>query len=312
MSASSEIIKSLISPPGDTILEHIDFIGMTQAELAERMGRPKEKINDVIKGREPITMTTAHQLEKVLGIPASFWVNREKTYRLALYDLEHKKELESQSSWLNSFPINNMKKLGWICDSKETSCLVDSLLKFFGIASSREWENIYLNEEATTTFNQSLAYTYNPFAISAWLRKGELQSREIVTNEFDKVKFKEKLEGIRLKESKSQNFSFERLQKICAECGVVLVQTPNIAKAPIKAAARWVHKKPVIQLSDKFKSDNEFWLTFFHEVAHILLHGKKEIFLEAIDGISVNEVKESEATAYATKQVQKMKGSERY
>lgn len=312
MNTSIELARSIVSPPGDSILEHIEFIGMTQAELAERMGRPKEKINDIIKGREPITMVTAHQLEKVLGIPASFWINREKTYRLALYQLEHRKELESQSSWLNSFPINNMKKLGWINDSKETFSLVDNLLKFFGIASPKEWENIYLNQEAIGTFNQTLAYTYNPYAISVWLRKGELQSKEIVTDQFDKIKFKEKLEGIRLKDGKSQNFSFERLQKICAESGVALVQTPNIAKAPIKAAARWIHKKPVIQLSNKFHSDNEFWMIFFHEVAHILLHGKKEIFLEATEGFTVNEAKEAEATQYAVKLMQRVKGSKHY
>ena len=57
-----EIARSLLSPPGDTIQEHIDFIGMSQAELAERMGRPREKINDLIKGREPITTVTAFQL----------------------------------------------------------------------------------------------------------------------------------------------------------------------------------------------------------------------------------------------------------
>ena len=38
-----QIAKSLLSPPGDTIQEHLDFIGMSQAELAERMGRAKEK-----------------------------------------------------------------------------------------------------------------------------------------------------------------------------------------------------------------------------------------------------------------------------
>lgn len=44
MTTTLEIAKSLLTPPGDTIQEHIDFIGMSQAELAERMGRPKEKL----------------------------------------------------------------------------------------------------------------------------------------------------------------------------------------------------------------------------------------------------------------------------
>lgn len=88
MATALELAKSLISPPGDTLQEHIDFIGMSQAELAERMGRPKEKINDIINGKEPITTETAFQLEKALGIPISFWQKRENKYRKELYELQ--------------------------------------------------------------------------------------------------------------------------------------------------------------------------------------------------------------------------------
>jgi HTH-type transcriptional regulator / antitoxin HigA len=31
------------------------------------------------------------------------------------------------------------------------------------------------------------------------------------------------------------------------------------------------------------KNNNQFWFTFFHEVGHLLLHGKKEVFLEQIE-----------------------------
>ncbi|MEZ4800082.1 MAG: hypothetical protein R2809_09975 [Flavobacteriales bacterium] len=92
MGTTLELAKSLLSPPGDTIQEHIDFIGMSQAELAQRMGRPKEKINDIIKGREPITTVTAFQLEMVLGIPASFWINSEMSYRQELFELNQEFE----------------------------------------------------------------------------------------------------------------------------------------------------------------------------------------------------------------------------
>lgn len=95
MTTDLELARLFLSPPGDTIQENIDFIGMTQAELAERMGRPKEKINDLIKGREQLTMTTAFQLEKVLGISASFWLNRENEYRKRLYQIQQQVELET-------------------------------------------------------------------------------------------------------------------------------------------------------------------------------------------------------------------------
>ena len=73
--------RELLSKPGDTILETIEHIKMSQVELAERMGKTPSKINDLISGKEPITRVTAFQLEKVLGIDAQFWLNREMLYR---------------------------------------------------------------------------------------------------------------------------------------------------------------------------------------------------------------------------------------
>lgn len=301
MATTLEIAKSLLSPPGDSIQEHIDFIGMSQAELAERMGRPKEKINDVIKGREPITTATAFQLEKVLGIPASFWLNREKTYRTELYELQQQEELAKKKDWLVGFPLNEMRKLGWIPDTKEKHELVDSLLKFFGVASTEEWDRIYIDDEVSVAFRVSLAHTNNPKAIAAWLRKGELQSKGIELAEFDKRKFKEALKEIKeIAYLMPKDFTTQ-LQNICAQCGVIVVFTPNLPKAPISGATRWFHNKPIIQVSGRFKTNDHFWFTFFHETAHIILHGKKDIFLENVEGTEIDQAKEEEANEFASK-----------
>jgi HTH-type transcriptional regulator / antitoxin HigA len=301
LATTLEIAKSLISPPGDTIQEHIDFIGMSQAELAERMGRPKEKINDIIKGREPITTATAFQLDKVLGIPASFWLNRENTYRRELYELQQQEEFESQKDWLAAFPVNEMRKLGWLPNTREKHILVDSLLKFFGIASTEEWEAIYAAEEVSVSFRVSLAHTQSPHAISAWLRMGELQAKDLKIEPFDKRKFKESLSDIKeLAFLMPRDFAAQ-LQNICAQCGVAVVYTPKLPSAPISGATRWFHNKPIIQLSGRFKTNDHFWFTFFHEAAHIILHGKKDVFLENVTGTPIDQQKEEEANAFAAK-----------
>jgi addiction module HigA family antidote len=87
MDTLHEIQKSLLSPPGDTIQETLEARGMTQAELAEKIGLPKEKLNNIIKGREPLSTETVYQFEKVLGIPLGFWINREKEYRRKLNEM---------------------------------------------------------------------------------------------------------------------------------------------------------------------------------------------------------------------------------
>jgi HTH-type transcriptional regulator / antitoxin HigA len=301
MATTLEIAKSLLSPPGDTIQEHIEFIGMSQAELAERMGRPKEKINDIIKGREPITTSTAFQLEKVLGIPASFWLNRENTYRKELYELVQQEELEKEKDWLSAFPLNEMKKLGWLPDTKEKHVLVDNLLKFFCVASTIEWERIYLEQLVSVAFRVSLAHTKSPHAIAVWLRRGEIQASEIDIEAFDKKKFRDALTEVKeLAFIMPSDFTIQ-LKNICSKCGVALVFTKNLPKAPISGATRWFHNKPIIQLSGRFKTNDHFWFTFFHEAAHIILHGKKDIFLENVEGTAVDQDKEEEANVFAAK-----------
>ena len=95
MKQEQNINRELLSPPGDTIQETIETINMSQAELALRMGRPKEKLNQLISGKEPLTRKTALQLERVLGIPVNFWINRENAYREELMRIEQDEYLQN-------------------------------------------------------------------------------------------------------------------------------------------------------------------------------------------------------------------------
>lgn len=84
MTIKSNSTKGLLSPPGDTIQETLIYLGISGIELAEKSNLSIQCINDLIIGIEPINNQIAVQLEKVLKIPASFWINREREYRLVL------------------------------------------------------------------------------------------------------------------------------------------------------------------------------------------------------------------------------------
>jgi len=86
MDKDKKLTKSFISPPGDTLKEHLDFIGMQPAELAQKMNVSEEKLQGLISGREPVSAEIASKLESVLDITAAFWLNREKQYRQELND----------------------------------------------------------------------------------------------------------------------------------------------------------------------------------------------------------------------------------
>lgn len=303
MSRDYNIRKELLSPPGDTIQETIDKLGMNQYELAERLGKNVKNVNQIIKGKEPITTDTAIALEKVLGIPADFWLERERQYRRELSEIIFDEYLEKSKEWIKKFPTNEMTRLGWIPKVNDSIELIKVVLKYFSIASPDQWEQIYILDANSVSFRMSLKHTNEPQAISAWLRKGELDARELKLKEFSKNDFKNSLDEIKSISYKHPANFKERLQEICAETGVALVYTPNLPKATISGAARWIFNTtvPLIQLSGRYKTNDHFWFTFFHEAGHILLHGKKDIFLEDVEGTTIDKDKEKEADNFARK-----------
>ncbi len=86
--------SNLAIPPGELLQEELDAIGMTQQELASRIRRPPQVVNEIIRGKKAITHETALQLEMVLGVPAHIWVNLESSYRMALAKTQELHQLE--------------------------------------------------------------------------------------------------------------------------------------------------------------------------------------------------------------------------
>ncbi len=77
----NQYVPDYVSPPGETLLETIDSLGMSLGELAERTGNSSQTMAEIIDGKAAITAEMASQLERVLGVPASFWTSRETQYR---------------------------------------------------------------------------------------------------------------------------------------------------------------------------------------------------------------------------------------
>lgn len=82
--ARTEYAPRHVTPPGDTLAETLGVLGMTQVELARRMGRSTTTINEIVRGKAAILPETASRLENVLGVPATFWLARESRYRESL------------------------------------------------------------------------------------------------------------------------------------------------------------------------------------------------------------------------------------
>lgn len=74
--------------PGEMLLEEfLKPLGMTQAELAERLRVSYPRINELVHCKRGMTPNTALRLERLFGMDADFWLNLQ--LRWDLYHTMH-------------------------------------------------------------------------------------------------------------------------------------------------------------------------------------------------------------------------------
>jgi HTH-type transcriptional regulator/antitoxin HigA len=285
-------------PPGDTLIEILETCGMTQADLAARTGRPLKTINEIAKGKAAITPETSLQFEKVLGVPASFWNNLESNFQHFRAKQREGERLKGYVNWLKELPIKELIKRGCLRASSDPTDLVSQTLGFFGVTDPTVWRHLWLNPKAA--FHRSRAFTTSPGAMAAWLRIGELEGQKITCEPFDKTRLRSELDSLKKLTSYSLGKLKRELVEHCRKLGIAVVFVAELPGTHVCGAARWLTPdKALIQLSCRYKSDDQFWHAFFHEVGHIVLHGKRGIFIDDSDQ-SGTEQQERQAHEFAS------------
>lgn len=269
--------------PGDTLRETLDALDMTQARLAQRTGLSGKHINQIIKGQSAITHEMAIALERATGVPARFWNALEAQYRDYRVRSDEKTELTARADWLHTIPqpaIAALRKLGHVsATAKDPGALLQQVLAFFGVRSIEAWESVWAKPSAA--FLQSPAFEAHQGAVAVWLRLGELEAVNLHCEPFQRGALKQLLPQLRaLTRVPAPEFCHE-LQDHCASVGVAVVYVPEVAGARSSGATRWLSPtKAIVQLSDRGKKSDRFWFAFFHEIGHVLLHGKRDIFVD--------------------------------
>lgn len=293
-----------VSPPGDTILDLLEERDWTQAELAQRIGYSPKHVNQLIKGKVPLTEDAAIKLERVLGSTVGFWLAREARYRERCARLEASEKYAGWIDWLDLLPVKELMSAGRIekrrIDAKSKPSLVEECLRFFGVASPDEWSSHY--GEMQVAFRRSREEQSDVGAISAWLRMGEQVAEKQDGPKYERDRFEAVLAEIRTQTVLNPEEFEPRLHALFRQAGVAFILVPGIPKAHVSGVARWLSPhRPLIQLSLYGKTNDKFWFTLFHEAAHILLHSKekKSVYLDDPTQAGAASREEREANEWA-------------
>jgi len=292
MATEKRIQSDLAIPPGEYLAEVLDVKGISQAELARRIGRPIQAINEIIKGEKALTPTTALQLERALDVPAHIWTGLESRCQLIKAKEEEKKLIQKELPYLPNTPYKQLAELGCVERTRDGAHKIRELHRFYGVSSL---VNLPETKAYAASFRRSPKRIPSGYALAAWLRCAELRAAEAPVDAFDKAKLRAALGEIRAMTKRDPADYLPKLAGLLAGCGVALLLIPHFPKTYAHGATFWLKSdKAVLLMSIRGKWADIFWFSLVHEIGHLLLH-KKTTFID--DGNTPSEQKHLEKQA---------------
>jgi HTH-type transcriptional regulator/antitoxin HigA len=302
MATSVQPYSDLAIPPGEYLSEVLEDLEMSQVDLARRMGRPEQVVSEIVSGAKRITSETALQLERVTRVPAHVWTGLEEEYQLTTARAAARAQAQSEAAMVDLETYRVLARLGFVEATRDRQEKVRELWRFFGVASLHSVPELRAYGAA---FRVSTAGGVSPYALAAWLRCGELLAAEVEVEAYDASSLRARIQELRALTRESLDDALPKARAALATCGVALITLPHFPKTRAYGATFWTSpEKVVVQMSHRGAWSDVFWFSLFHELGHVLRHGKRHVYLEQDAGMAPEaRALEEEADAFASERL---------
>ena len=271
-------LASLLPHPGETLLELLDSYGMSQVELAQRIGYTPKHINEVCKGIKGITPDMAMRLSSVFALSAAFWNSLQANYDSEYLELIAEETVtEEELTILKEVPLAELVRYHYVSEditrSKRRAVL--GLRNFFRVSS--------LSFIPSVLDSSGSAY-----------RKGDGEISKIKLATWVAMCLHEykpspgKLDVGRLQSSMAElkaqilrydvNEAIENFGRILAPCGIDFHVVHHLKGVPVQGYIRNMNGRFLLSLTIRNKFADNFYFTFFHELGHVLANRNKKTF----------------------------------
>ena len=80
---ANDVESSYLIHPGDVIQEDLAYLGITQKQLAEKIGLPRSQVNEILHGKRSVNYEFALLVEKALGTDAETLLKMQHSYDIS-------------------------------------------------------------------------------------------------------------------------------------------------------------------------------------------------------------------------------------
>ena len=259
--------------PGFYIKEEMEARGWLQRDLAFILGCKEQALNPILSGKRGISPEVAKALGQAFDVPAEFFLNLQRAYDLVQAH-DPSPDVAIRARLQSKYPIREMIKRGWIEDS-DAPMIETQLVRFLEVNNATEIP--YLAHAAKKSRYEEREI---PPPQLAWLFRVRQIARSISVRNYSEKFLRgalAHLEGLLLAPEEARH-----VPRILMECGVRYVIVEKIPHADIDGVCFWLDGQPVIGMSTRRDTIDNFWFVLRHEIEHVLQrHGQEDEIIDA-------------------------------
>jgi HTH-type transcriptional regulator/antitoxin HigA len=303
MATQNNILPFEATHPGILIKDELDARpDLKQKDLAKELGVKASFLNEIIKGKRPITADIAILLEKILEIPADYWMKFQSQYEIDKARIKEKniariKNIEIWKVIKDYVPVNYFRKLGYINDDLEND--IPAIKAVYNVGNVDDLVTVYAKNKFAF-YRKSDKLQVDEKNMFAWssLALHEAKNQNVNTFKFENINQL----CIKLNEIFYRNKgTIDNVKSALKQYGIKLVLIQKLEKTPVDGFSFWSGDNPAIALTLRHNRIDNFAFTLMHEIAHIDLHlrnNKERSFLDLTKKDKTDNL-ESEADSYA-------------
>lgn len=300
---NNNIIPFEATHPGVLIKDELDAReDINQKDLAKELGVKASFLNEIIKGKRPLTADYAIILEKIFKIPANYWMKFQTQFeidkaRIKEKNIEKIKNIEVWDIIKEYVPVKYFKKHKYLTDSLKQD--INTIFSIYNVKSIDGLINS-VAENKFAFFRKSNKLQIDEKNLFAWTSLASFEASKQEVNTF----YFENIDRLCIQLNKvfyeNKNTVIET-KKILNQYGIKFVSIPKLEKTPIDGYSFWSENNPAIAITLRHTRIDNFAFTIMHEIGHIAQHLSKNKDAEYIDIYRVKNksIAEKEADNFA-------------
>lgn len=285
MTTQNIILPHKATHPGSLIKDELEVrADINQRDLAKQLGVKTSFLSELINGKRSVTADMAFLLEKVLEIPANYWMRFQSQYdldkaRIKERNLIQAKNIEIWKVIKEYVPIKYFKKLGYLGE-----IIQDDIAKIKEIYSVKSIDDLVTNyaQNKHAFYRKSEKLQIDEKNLFAWssIAIYEAKKQKVNTFNFDNIsQLCVELNSIFYKNTNT----IEDVKKVLNLYGIKFILLDKFEKTPVDGFSFWSDDNPAIALTLRHTRIDNFAFTLMHEIAHVNLHLSRDKTKKIID-----------------------------